>query len=329
MTGKSPDCDPIYLQVPIAIEGIESQPLSVVESLPWSFNLYLCTSSNNAFFKLQIPLSLRGRPETHIYLFIWPEQISSLTQEECSIPDAVAQACIHFSTKSTACLRFRLDRPAVLVVPKECPLTPKADVDRQILAYVQALTLRTELAFCIPKGLLPPRISKILREEWLAGSRKASPDHAALDALYGGSGGVIRADLPSDNDVSVGKPLLAAGILGKRRRTSSEGDVEEYVSYFIRVWNRVLEMEMERIKADLDKKISKSRATLKHEISEKCLGREQVDERLNKLQEHWKDYVRQEIARLLQAHREASQALEHQLSDLDGGCQDRHGKSER
>lgn len=316
MACKSTDSDPIHLRgVPVAIEGVESQPPMVIKSLPWSFTLFLHTSSNEAFFKLRIPLSLRDKPKTFIYVFIWPEQISSLDQQECPLPDPVAQACDCFVTKSAACLRFKLDRPPVLIVPKEFPLAPSTAADRQILAYAQALAVRPEMAIYIPQGSLPPRLSRTLGEEWLGGSWKASLGHASLDTMYGGSGGLIHADdaaLPSYDEISDGGPPQTSGVLGKRRRTSGEGSTGEQEALFERICARLLEKQ----KADMLDKISEeSRGT-----------RVWVGEQLKDVEKRCQGRLDQRIAELEQGYQARFLALDSRLRELDEACEDKHGK---
>ncbi|KAL2285937.1 hypothetical protein FJTKL_07429 [Diaporthe vaccinii] len=319
MAGKSTDSDPIYLRgAPVVIAGIESQTPMLIKSLPWSFSLFLHTSSNEAFFKLRIPLSLRDKPKTFIYLFIWPQQICSLTKEEFTVPDSIARTSDRFTSRGTACLRFKLDKPAVLVVPKTCSLTPDTESDRQIIAYAQALAGQIELAICIPQDLIPSRLSHILKEEWLGDSWTASLEHTGLDRLYGGSGGSIHADdteLPSYDEVSQVEPPRVSGILGKRRRMSGEGCVEENETHLERICARLLEKQ----KADLLGRISEESRETKN----------WVGEQLKNIERQCQGHLDQRIAELEQSYQARFLALDSLLRNLDKACQDQHGKLDK
>lgn len=144
-------------------------------------------STKSAFFKLRVPVVLKALPrsKTSVFLFIHPERIHSLALGEGN--DAL-QAVQKKLRTNTVGLRFRLNKPAVAVVPL-VSLVPKKKVFGTALDLLQALAQETEFTVYLPNKLLSKtRFQDLCSAASNAGLRSITRD-ADVSSLYGGKGG--------------------------------------------------------------------------------------------------------------------------------------------
>lgn len=165
---------------------------------PITFSLYFDSSSNIAFFKIKATISVRdlsrGKNQTAISLFIYPEDVVSLVhdQSNTSSPEVAAVASKKLSDCRTTCLRFTLSKPASLIAPLHIPLAPKSRKDAQVLRSLHMLanTIALSVHFAheaLPTSELMARVCDAATKKTL----KSSINHGDLTQLYGGQGGKV------------------------------------------------------------------------------------------------------------------------------------------
>ncbi|KUI65116.1 hypothetical protein VM1G_00075 [Cytospora mali] len=166
------------------------------DSSPIHLNLFFDSSSNTAFFKLRIAVVLEGATpqdevKTFVYVFIHPEHVLSLEQEEAeTLPGSTIGPAARLSFRKIMCLRFVLSKPASVVAPVDVPVRPKSTADVQLLNTLELLVQQNSLAIHVALNALPnPKLLETLCRASSNGSMKSHPKHADLSGLYGGRGG--------------------------------------------------------------------------------------------------------------------------------------------
>ncbi|ROV92307.1 hypothetical protein VSDG_07283 [Cytospora chrysosperma] len=165
---------------------------------PLQFSLFFDPSSNTAFFKLRAAVVLEGatpqdQVKTHMYIFVYPEQVLSLVQEEVEkLPEAAISPAARLSSCKIMCLRFVLFKPVSVVAPVEVPVRPKTTADARLLDALQQLMQQNALAIYLALDALPnsKRLQSLCRASSNS-SLKSQPKHADLSGLYGGRGGRV------------------------------------------------------------------------------------------------------------------------------------------
>lgn len=110
---------------PAVVEWVsdgKSQSLGFQPPTKVHFHLYLDAVSKSAFFKFRIPVTLSPllNTPTPLFVFVHPERIESVTQIENVTSNDISNHLLK-GKQSTGCqlhLRFKLSRPADLVLPK-------------------------------------------------------------------------------------------------------------------------------------------------------------------------------------------------------------------
>lgn len=151
-------------------------------------------SRDSAFFRLRI---LAIPEDTYVYFLLSPEQIVSLTFDQASTNDKVAQACR--TTRGTTCLRFTLNRPASLLGPHTWP-SLEHQVDARVLSLLRSLTLQTTFAIHIPGDSdLQPRLTDLCLA---LSTMTLISDHqlANISMLYQGKGAADIKFAPETGD---------------------------------------------------------------------------------------------------------------------------------
>ena len=122
----------------VIVEGNDNSDVNILR-------LVFKPHCGTAFFTLR--LRLTSQPD-FVYLLISPEQINSLTMEDCTEPRFV-KACR--SPGGMFRLQFILEKPALLVGPR----TWQVDVNAPTSSDILSLTTRTTLAIHIPHDAFP------------------------------------------------------------------------------------------------------------------------------------------------------------------------------
>ncbi|KAI5918635.1 hypothetical protein F4810DRAFT_690946 [Camillea tinctor] len=168
------------------------------ESLPQlNLDIHYSVRSDKAFFKLCATIPLKTPPranKTNIYLFIYPERITTLSVEECPSPCPIALQPLGSDVTS---LRFDLSKPPALILPK-ASLRPRNKPSHDMLDSFRLLAQQTSFTawLNIPSRVLPRRRLLSLCE---AASRhdglRSIAGHSRTSSLYSGNGGrVIEGD---------------------------------------------------------------------------------------------------------------------------------------
>lgn len=186
------------------------------DSSPIHLSLVFDSLSNTAFFKLRVAVILEGatpqdEAKTFLYIFIHPEQVLSLVQDESGkLPEGAISPAARLSTCNIMCLRFVLSKPISVVTPADFSVRPKSSTDVQLLNDLDLLMRQNALAIYLGLDALPnsKRLQSLCRAA-SNGSLKSHPKHADLSGLYGGRGGRVVETLTGpakteDNDISKG-----------------------------------------------------------------------------------------------------------------------------
>lgn len=131
--------------------------------------------------------------KTYVYIFVYPEQILSLVQEEVErLPEGAISPAAKLSCCKIMCLRFVLSKPVSVVAPVDVPVRPKSTTDSRLLDTLGLLMLQNALAIYVALDALPDskRLQLLCRASSNS-SLKSHPKHADLSGLYGGRGGRV------------------------------------------------------------------------------------------------------------------------------------------
>lgn len=156
-----------------------------------TFDVHFNATSKTAFFKLRVFLKLKDFPheKTPLFLYIHPDCVASLVYEDAA-PDDIR---LKLGTDAIICLRFDLNRPANMIVPRASPLVPRkqkghGDILDTLKLLAQQTSLSVYLAHC---DTLPEALIRSLAAAVADGSLHA-PDRAAnTSGLYSGIGGEV------------------------------------------------------------------------------------------------------------------------------------------
>lgn len=165
----------------------------------FTLDLHWNPSRNKAFLKLCTTLVLKdNKGKTHVYLFIPPERIRSLSvgTSQIPVPDDFASSPDHI------CFRFDLHGPANFIGPK-IALRPRDSASGTTLDCIRALATQTtfEVHTAItPRNLPRWKLSRFCDTFKFPNHGVRSIDaHARMTDLYGGRGGrVVEVKTGSD-----------------------------------------------------------------------------------------------------------------------------------
>lgn len=157
----------------------------------FTLDLHWNPSRNKAFLKLCTTLVLKdNKGKTHVYLFIPPERIRSLSVGASQIPTPDEFA----SNPDHICLRFDLQGPANFVGPK-IAIRPRDSSSGTTLDCVRALATQTtfEVHTTIPPRNLPRWKLGLFCDTFKFPNHgvRSIDVHARMTDLYGGRGGRV------------------------------------------------------------------------------------------------------------------------------------------
>ncbi|KAK7736957.1 hypothetical protein SLS53_006712 [Cytospora paraplurivora] len=192
------------------------------DSSPINLSLFFDSSSNTAFFKLRIAVTVESTApqdevKIFVYIFIHPEQVLSLVHEEVDkLPGGVISPAVRLSSCKLMCLRFVLSKPVSVVAPMDATGQSKKITDSNVLTSLDLLTRQKALAIYLALDALPnSKRLQLLCQASSNGSLKSHPKHADLSGLYGGRGGTVIESLAG---------LARSGDCGQAKGKSPERD---------------------------------------------------------------------------------------------------------
>ncbi|KAH6952550.1 hypothetical protein BKA56DRAFT_241627 [Ilyonectria sp. MPI-CAGE-AT-0026] len=213
-------------------------------------DLYLDSSTNSAFFKLygRIFLKKFGKDNKQaIYLFIYPENVQTITWETAS----------HFSrtrqdTGHSLCLS--MSKPPDLVIPKNRPLEPKNNTQNLLNSILALAKATTFTAYFSDKETDPGTRQQLASVASVFSERRhnrllVNKERANLTTLYAGIGGQIFDFNPKPSSEvapppSYNKVALSSGQpRGRKRRRTSDpsSDDSEPVLSLLKTMNNKLD----------------------------------------------------------------------------------------
>lgn len=217
-------------------------------------DIRLDSSSHAAFFRLRIPIvSKRQKKATCAFVFIPPERIIDLTYDESNLSDTATKKL----GNSTTCLRFGLDDPATLVVPRG-PLALKQSSE-DVLETLRSLTRQTSFAIYTPSTALSRAALRYLCTAASNKGLKSIPGLDDMTSLYGGQGGKTAGTLttpagspPSYDELGPSPPPPQTfHNIKKRRRESNpqQAEREDNVQLLERICAKMMEDKAAELRA--------------------------------------------------------------------------------
>lgn len=158
-----------------------------------TFDIHFNAASETAFFKLRVPVKLKDFPheKTPLFLYIHPDRVTSLVYDgPDKMPDDIRQK---LGTDAIICLRFSLNKPADMVVPRASSLTPRRQRGHgDKLDCLRLLAQETSLSVYLT---LQDSLSEVLFRSLCAavtdGTLQALDGAADMSGLYSGTGGEV------------------------------------------------------------------------------------------------------------------------------------------
>lgn len=293
--------------------------------------------SKTAFFKLRDSLVLKASSpaKTHLYLFMAPEQIRSLTLDTSPDPDSIPPATAQLLDSTFTCLRITLKTPADLIGPKFMGLTPKNRVEGQVLDQLRSLGQAIEFSIFMPHQVAS-KAELLSVCQGIRDGFKSHPGQTDLACLYQGKGGmkIVAASSgppnaqseiphppsgehpPSYSEAGPSPPPAAAGPSSepaskKRRRNSSEpaGVGADLVAVIEATCRKIVQQEVRAEIRGLEKRLTDKMELLADKYAEKQGERladdvkgasqaidEKVDDEFYGLRIRLEDFIKEEMA---------------------------------
>lgn len=168
---------------------------------------------NTAFFRLRVKVGQTSRrTPKHVYLFIPPEHIQSLSlHDETESPQAGSKtkAAIRraVGTAGVSCLSFEMRKPCLLVSPKDLDHSPQSNENQSshfvnMLDTVKQLSSQRTFVVYLPRTTIPngPLLS-LCQAVSSPGLLTSDPTLNDINGLYGGRGGVIIGQRSNDDAI--------------------------------------------------------------------------------------------------------------------------------
>ncbi|CAH0025789.1 unnamed protein product [Clonostachys rhizophaga] len=165
---------------------------------------------NTAFFRLRVKVGQTSRRTAkHVYLFIPPEHIQSLSlHDETDTPQAGSKtkAAIRraVGTAGVSCLSFEMRKPCLLVGPKDLDHSAQSNENQSshfvnMLDTVKQLSSQRTFVVYLPRTTIPngPLLS-LCQAVSSPGLLASDPTLNDINGLYGGRGGVIIGQRSND-----------------------------------------------------------------------------------------------------------------------------------
>ncbi|ROV89394.1 hypothetical protein VSDG_08691 [Cytospora chrysosperma] len=321
-----------------------------------TFDVRFNAASQAAFFKLCVPVKLKGIPhaKTPLFLYIHPDCVASLV---CDGPDKTPDDLRQkLGTDAIACLRFCLHKPADMIGPRASLLAPrraKGHGDKldafKLLAQETTLTVYLAHGDSLSEGLLRSLCAAV------TGGSLQTPDGAAdMSGLYAGIGGEVvqfgdSCPPPSYHELGASPPpppLLKDGATQandsrKRRRGSSSEDAREspgvsaqgmeatcrkimqdMMSQFRQEERAYLRSELQQIKAEITEYVDKRLERVADELD--VYSVEEVDERIEEVKQYNEDRIDVKVEdRVDYVKLELEEYVEDQIAGAQGRVLDR------
>lgn len=158
-----------------------------------TLDVHFSAASNTAFFKLRVFVKLKNFPheKTPLFLYIHPDCIASVVCEgPATTPDDIR---VKLGTDATIGLRFDLNRPATMIVPRGSPPVPRKQKGHgETLDALKFLAQQSSLSVYLAQCDSPPEALLRSLGAAVAEGRLHAPDGAAdTSGLYSGIGGVV------------------------------------------------------------------------------------------------------------------------------------------
>lgn len=251
------------------------------QSRQLTFSVDHDTETTTALFEIRLPIELKASPnaKTPLFLYIHPEQVTSLTHY-CLNPDDTPQQVREKLGDGVVCLKFQLSSCPDMIVPKS-PLVPKKQKDHgEKLDALKQLAQQTALDVYVGCSILPDAQARMLCDMVLDPKVRTSCDNH-LSRLYGSKGATLwlcsenlpTAPPPSYNQTGSAPPLFdkkeaaTVGIeaVSNKRRRNSGGEprrfesalletVEMRLAEHMNTFRHELQQAKEEILAHIDKR---------------------------------------------------------------------------
>lgn len=191
---------------PIVVE----RPTSPPSHIPCTLNLFFDSEAKTAFLKLRLPIATDQQEDQSMYLFVWPEQITSIARQVAHDPD-ISLLC-KTSRGGTNRLHIELNKAGSVVGPQTWPPSTASRLDAQARHDLEWLGKQTQLSIHISRrAMSAAQLQTFCTAIGIPGLLKASAIHADAAQMYGGQGGKIIEDFSS--------------VVGDHRTNDDENDI--------------------------------------------------------------------------------------------------------
>lgn len=196
---------------PAVVDGPETtaereQPRTS-KPIPCHLNVFFDPTSNTAFFKLRLSIDPLGN--SFVFLFIEPEQVTSIAREENEREDQEIARLCESPTRGNICLRLTLSRPGTVIAPLTWP-PPTHRLDDQASIHLLFLASQTILVIHVGRHeLSTTQLSGLCSAASTPGLLTSHPDQASYFRVFGGHAGKAIQDVSAafeNRDAAPGLP---------------------------------------------------------------------------------------------------------------------------
>lgn len=262
-----------------------------------TFSIDCDSETKTALFEIRLPIELKASPnaKTPLFLYIHPEQVTSLTHHAIA-PGETPQQVRQRLGDGVVCLKFQLSSCPDMIIPKS-PLVPKKQKDHgEKLDALKQLAQQTALDVYVGCNVLSDVQVRTLCDMVLDPNIRTSFKDGRLSRLYGSKGArlwVCSEDLPtapppSYSQMGSAPPLFnekettTVGIdaMSNKRRRNSGGEphrlesalldaVEMRLGEHMNMFRHELQQAKEEILAHIDKRFDDLDIYNKGEVDDK------------------------------------------------------------
>ncbi|KAM0415776.1 hypothetical protein ACHAPT_013281 [Fusarium lateritium] len=200
---------PVEVDVPNAIVTYTDdddmiQMLSANPSRQVTFHMSFDLGLGVAFFKIRVPLEAKAFPggKIPVFLHICPTRISSLEYENPDEPPDIVNEQLG---AEIACLKFRMKKPADLIVPRASLVLKRKD-DWKKLEALKALARHTSFDVFFEKDVLQDSLARELCALVASPTVGSICQMAEMTTLYGGRGARVFSQVSTQSSRELSPP---------------------------------------------------------------------------------------------------------------------------
>ncbi|ROV93003.1 hypothetical protein VMCG_08982 [Cytospora schulzeri] len=289
-----------------------------------TFDVRFNAASKTAFFKLRVPVKLKDFPDvkTPLFLYIHPDCVASMVYDgPDKTPDDIREK---LGTDHIVCLRFDLNKPADMVVPRASSLAPRRQKGHgETLDALKFLARQTSInVYLAHFDSLFEVLLRALGAAVADGSLQAPDEAVDISGLYSGLGGEVvqlgdSCPPPSYLELGASPPPPpphpkeggAEASSARKRRRGSPSDIaghgrgtsahgmeatcrkimQEMMSQFRQEERAYIKSELQQIKTEITEYVDRRLDRVADELD--VYSVDEVDERLEEVKQYNEDRI--------------------------------------